>query len=278
MIILYPGSILRNTKVDEFFEEEYISTSNHFDTCLVDQNDFHITKGKKFIEGEDVLYRGWIVTPEQYNNIYQDVKRHNGNLVVSPEEYQFSQFNRSAYGINGWTEAFSDFTPRTILFDYDAVIDVDDVSKALQYPLVIKGSSKSVKHDWDNAMFIKNKDDFYRVVDNYKKHVNKDEDDVIMIREFEDFVPDEEYRLWFYKGKLAHIELHDLCSGEIDNRNEVQYKAKTIISEVEDFATKNNIQLLTVDLAKSISENYRILECGSGMVSGSRDQFVDIIR
>lgn len=278
MFVLYPGSLLRNTKVDEFFEEEYSTISNHFDTCLVDQNDFHITKGKNFIKGEDILYRGWIVTPDQYNSIYQDVKHHGGDLVVSPEEYQFTQFNRSAYGFNGWIEAFSDFTPKTILFHYDDVIDVDDVSRTLQYPLVIKGSSKSVKHDWDNAMFIKNKDDFYRVVDNYKNHVNKDEDDVIMIREFEDFVPDEEYRLWFYKGKLTHIELHDLCSGEIDNSNEVQDKATTIISEVENFATQNNIQLITVDLAKSISGNYRILECGSGMVSGSRDQFVDIIR
>ena len=40
---------------------------------------------------------------------------------------------------------------------------------------------------------------------------------------------------------------------------------------------KNNIQLMTVDIVKDTQGHVRIIECGSGMVSGIRHGFVDIV-
>ena len=290
MIIAYPASLLRNVRVNEFFEEEYKKTSTVFDTIFIDQNTFRITKNKHLVDdqntfritknkhlvdGEKVLYRGWIVTIEQYYSINEEVQRHGGNLVVSPEEYGFTQFNRDGFGYNGWTDVFGDFTPKTIRVDYDHDFDLDDVSSQLDFPLIVKGSSKSVKDDWENSMFIKDKSDFSRVLENYKDYVSQNEDDMIMLREFENFVPDEEYRLWFYQGELRRAEIHPLFNGEYDEL--IIDQASDIIATVKSFAMKNNIQLMTVDIVKDTQGHVRIIECGSGMVSGIRHGFVDIV-
>lgn len=58
MIIAYPASLLRNVRVDEFFEEEYKQTSTVFDTIFIDQDTFRITKNKHLVDGKTVLYRG----------------------------------------------------------------------------------------------------------------------------------------------------------------------------------------------------------------------------
>ena len=86
MIIAYPASLFRNIRVDEFFENEYKQTSNVFDTILIDQETFCITKNKELVDGEIVLYRGWIITQEQYDCINHEVQRLGGKLAVSPEE------------------------------------------------------------------------------------------------------------------------------------------------------------------------------------------------
>lgn len=275
MIVAYPASLFRNIRVDEFFEDEYKQTSNVFNTILIDQDTFSITKNKELVDGEIVLYRGWIITQEQYNFINYEIQRLGGKLAVSPEEYRFTQFNRDGFGYNGWTDVLKDFTPKTIRVKYDQEIDLDHISSQLTFPLIVKGSSKSVKDDWDNSMFIKDVDDFWRVIRNYKNYVSKSEDDMIMLREFENFVPDEEYRLWFFQGELQRSEIHPLFNGEynhsmIDNSSD-------IINAVKSFAVDNNIQLITVDIVKDTQDNVRIIECGSGMVSSIRHRFVDII-
>lgn len=275
MIVAYPASLFRNIRVDEFFEDEYKQTSNVFNTILIDQDTFSITKNKDLVDGEIVLYRGWIITQEQYNFINYEIQRLGGKLAVSPEEYRFTQFNRDGFGYNGWTDVLKDFTPKTIRVKYDQEIDLDHISSQLTFPLIVKGSSKSVKDDWDNSMFIKDVDDFWRVIRNYKNYVSKSEDDMIMLREFENFVPDEEYRLWFFQGELQRSEIHPLFNGEynhsmIDNSSD-------IINAVKSFAVDNNIQLITVDIVKDTQDNVRIIECGSGMVSSIRHRFVDII-
>lgn len=275
MIIAYPASLFRNIRVDEFFENEYKQASNIFDTILIDQDTFCITKNKELIDGEIVLYRGWIINQEQYDCINHEVQRLGGKLAVSPEEYGFLQFNRDGFGYNGWTDVLNDFTPKTIRVKYDQEIDLNYISSQLTFPLIVKGSSKSVKDDWENSMFIKDVDDFCRVIGNYKNHVSKSEDDVIMLREFENFVPDEEYRLWFYQGELQRSEIHPLFNGEYDQS--MIDNSSDIIKAVKSFAVDNNIQLITVDIVKDAQDNMRIIECGSGMVSGIRHGFVDVI-
>lgn len=275
MIVAYPASQFRNKRVDEFFENEYKQTSNVFDTILIDQDTFSITKNKELVDGEIVLYRGWIITQEQYDCINSEIKRLGGKLAVSPEEYRFTQFNRDGFGYNGWTDVLNDFTPKTIRVDYDQEIDLDYISSQLTFPLIVKGSSKSVKDDWENSMFIKDVDDFWRVIGNYKNHVSKSEDNMIMLREFENFVPDEEYRLWFYQGELQKSEIHPLFNGEYNQL--IIGKSSDIINAVKSFAVNNNVQLITVDIVKDTQDNVRIVECGSGMVSGIRNGFVDVI-
>ena len=275
MIIAYPASLFRNIRVDEFFENEYKQTSNVFDTILIDQETFCITKNKELVDDETVLYRGWIITQEQYDCINHEVQRLGGKLAVSPEEYGFLQFNRDGFGYKGWTDVLKDFTPKTIRVKYDQEIDLDYISSQLTFPLIVKGSSKSVKDDWENSMFIKDVDDFWRVIGNYKNHVSKSEDDMIMLREFENFVPDEEYRLWFYQGELQRSEIHPLFNGEYDQS--MMDNSSDIIKTVKSFAVDNNIQLITVDIVKDAQDNMRIIECGSGMVSGIRHGFVDVI-
>lgn len=275
MIVAYPASQFRNIRVDEFFENEYKQTSNVFDTILIDQDTFCITKNKELVDGEIVLYRGWIITQEQYDCINYEVQRFGGKLAVSPEEYGFIQFNRDGFGYNGWTDLLNNFTPKTIRVDYDQEIDLDYISSQLTFPLIVKGSSKSVKDDWENSMFIKDVDDFWRVIGNYKNHVSKSEDNMIMLREFENFVPDEEYRLWFYQGELQKSEIHPLFNGEYNQL--IIDKSSDIINAVKSFAVNNNVQLITVDIVKNAQDNVRIVECGSGMVSGIRHEFVDVI-
>ena len=275
MIIAYPASLFRNIRVDEFFENEYKQTSNVFDTILIDQETFCITKNKELVDDETVLYRGWIITQEQYDCINHEVQRLGGKLAVSPEEYGFLQFNRDGFGYKGWTDVLKDFTPKTIRVKYDQEIDLDYISSQLTFPLIVKGSSKSVKDDWENSMFIKDVDDFWRVIGNYKNHVSKSEDNMIMLREFENFVPDEEYRLWFYQGELQKSEIHPLFNGEYNQL--IIGKSSDIINAVKSFAVNNNVQLITVDIVKDTQDNVRIVECGSGMVSGIRHEFVDVI-
>lgn len=259
MKFLYPSSFLKSTRVDEHFEDEV----DLLDTkpILYSEYEDRLVLSGESIENETIVYRGWIVSFDKYSRISDLVEKAGGTMLVSPENYVKSQF------AEGWLNVFDGLTPGTVVFPYEVssqtLIDsfADDSSA-----YVVKGSSKSLKHDWDNSMFAKNGCDVVRVVDNFKSQVSCDEESFILVREFENWIPGE-LRVWWMDNWFV-IDQHPNNDSVVDFGEGFE---PFLHSVVRGYVDSLDATFVTTDFVRDENNNFRLVEVGNGQVSGAHD-------
>ncbi|MDX2088362.1 MAG: ATP-grasp domain-containing protein [Kofleriaceae bacterium] len=98
---------------------------------------------------DDVLYRGWMLTAEEYERLASAVADVGGTLVTSPEEYE------AAHYLPSWYAAVADDSPATRWTDGTDLTDVWEAACAVGGPpLVVKDHVKSVKEQWSEACYV----------------------------------------------------------------------------------------------------------------------------
>ena len=105
MRIMYPSNYTYRgpLSVDEYFGDEYELVG---DDAILLANRYGIVGD---VTGHDCLYRGWMLTQEEYAKLEESVTEAGGHMLVSTDEY------KSNHWISGWINEIAYLTPETVL-------------------------------------------------------------------------------------------------------------------------------------------------------------------
>jgi len=225
----------------------------------------------------DIIYRGWMLKPADYTLLYNTLLSKKYRLINSPAEYQRCHYLPESYAF------VQSHTAKTVWLKVEnCQVNYADVFDAIevfgQAPLIIKDYVKSQKHYWDTACFIASAADKEKVkssIDNLIALQGDDLNEGIVIREFlqlkdiavhpKSGMPlKQEYRLFYLHKKL--LAVYDYWDEAYTTNEELPLDFfNAIAAEVQS-------NFFTMDIAKTITNEWTIIELGDGQVSGLPDK------
>lgn len=284
MRILFCSNPINNREVDYDYELEYKAANEiGIRTDLINFEELVQSNPTKAIsrvveaETEEVaIYRGWMLSIENYQSLYTELLKKNIKLVNSPTEYRHCHYlPESYYKIEG-------YTPKTVWIKKGDLNDSFDSLHQLvrefdNKPVIVKDYVKSCKHQWNDACYIpdaSNLNNFDRVVKNLIELRGEDFEGGVIVREFInlEFLTEhskskmplaKEFRLFFLNKKLLQL-FYYWDEGEYKN----EMPSTEEINEFLLIANNINSQFFTMDIAKTVTGEWTIIELGDGQVSG----------
>lgn len=283
MKVLFCSDPLNSKTVDTAYETEFqIAKAMGFQTELVCLEDLMIGETRsaiKSIKQEEnetlAFYRGWMLKPEQYMNLYNVLKIKNITLITSPEQYVFCHHLPNSYNAIEFLTAKSLWT--------NAVYDKNAISELLQqfgeHPIIVKDYVKSRKHEWHEACYIPNANDnahALKVIDRFIQLQGDELAEGIVLRSYMEFeqignhpisgMPlTNERRLFFLNQSLiANLEYW----GEIAYEHTDDFTVETFVA----LAKRIDCPFFTMDVAKTKSGEWMVVEIGDAQVSGLPDR------
>jgi hypothetical protein len=218
------------------------------------------------------VYRGWMMTAEQYGLFYEALAARGVRLVNDPAAYRHCHHLPESYPV------IEGHTPPSVWLSVSGEIDMDDVMSLLRpfgdTPLVLKDYVKSQKHAWAEACFIPSASDrraVERVVRRFLELQGPDLVGGLVFREFVEFEPAGqhprsgmpltlEYRLFFLDGRPL------LCS---EYWEEGDYPGEPPpVERFADLAARVRSRFFTMDVARRKGGDWMVVELGDGQVAG----------
>ncbi|EJZ69876.1 ATP-grasp domain-containing protein [Lachnoanaerobaculum sp. OBRC5-5] len=262
---------LNKKSVDEDYMEEYQAAGLNHSCALFSYEDLEV--GKLSLYGEDIkgltIYRGWMMSPNMYENFYNLLLERGIQLINTPKEYA------KYHLLPGWYKDFESSTPFSIWSESKNIEDALRLTDGLEGAFIIKDYVKSRKHEWYDACFIKDirdKENTERVINNFINRQSSNLEGGVVLRKFESLksignhkdsgMPiSEEYRIFVFKGEILIADNYWNYSGELNITEDEYTLIESIISEIES-------SFITIDLARKTDGNLIIMEMGDGQVSG----------
>jgi hypothetical protein len=285
LYILFCESPFRANKVDEDFEDEFVSAKkNGFETLFISFEELTSSDGPsvetKRIKPIDklakVIYRGWMLTPKQYSILYDNLLSKNYQLINTVEEYQ------NCHYLPDSLKYIEGRTPKTVFERLEAENSIDVLiqkSKVFgQKSVIIKDYVKSEKHHWETACFVADASELNKLrqtIDSLIELRYNQLNEGIVIREFLELndltthsksgMPlTEEYRLFFCNKQLIGI---------YDYWEEGEYTlSRPDTTEFEEIATHIQSNFFSMDIARRKGGELVIIELGDGQVAGLPDK------
>lgn len=286
--ILFCEDPFTPNRVDSDFETEYQAAQNAGFTCLLfnleelvqGQVEKAIRKIKPVEEPVWGIYRGWMLTPKQYQSVYEQLWQKNFRLRTSPTEYQNCHYLPDSLAY------INNHTPQTVYesFSHEGAMDrlLTKADVFLNKPVLVKDYVKSEKHDWETACYVPDASDKKRLQQTLEtllglrgKYLNEG----LVIREF---VPlnalathsksgmplSEEYRLFFVHQRLMVVYPY---------WEEGEYQTVSLETDVfENLAKQVKSPFFSMDIARKTDGTFTVVELGDGQVSGLPEQ-ADIV-
>ncbi|MEN9359888.1 MAG: hypothetical protein RL095_1423 [Verrucomicrobiota bacterium] len=241
MLILYPSSQLDPRAPDELFAEEYSAVVNlgirvaRFSLEDFLEGDFRCRP--RLGEGDEVLYRGWMLTSDQYDRLNFAISEAGGRLVTSPDQY------RRCHHLPGWYESLKEFTPET-LFAADAPALLVRLREMGWTSCFIKDFVKSL--GVEDAM-LKDLDRLPATIAKMHEYRGQIEGG-LCARRIEDFDPESEERYFVFRGQ--------------------SFARDGIVPElVLQIASKIDSPFFSIDTIRRRDGVWRLVELGDGQVS-----------
>ena len=269
MLILLPSEYYCIEKIEPDYATEYEAICNipEFKTILYNYDGFVAGDKLKTYPSDyyagDCIYRGWMLTPEQYSLLYNTLSDRGITLINSPYEYNACHLFPSV------RDALGNHTPTSLCFEHGEDIDWDLVNSTFRR-FFIKDYVKSVKgHGFPDffetpvtseimsahiSSFIELRGNLYTGGIVLKEYV-----DLMRYGSFTN-----EYRAFY-----LFRELLSLCR----NSNQPDSCATVPLDFVKRFADLPS-NYYTVDFAELADGRWIVIETGDGQVSGlSPNQF-----
>lgn len=221
------------------------------------------------------LYRGWMMTVEQYGQFYRASEARGVRLVNDPAAYRHCHHLPESY------PAIEGRTPRTIWLPGHGAFDLDAVMNLLRpfgnVPIILKDYVKSQKHAWAEACFIPSAADRVQVERVVRRFLDLQGPDLaggLVFREFIEFEPvgrhprsgmplTLEYRIFFLDGQpLLVTPYWEGVAYEGDGPP---------IEQFTWLAGKVRSRFFTMDVAKKRDGDWLVVELGDGQVAGMPD-------
>jgi len=221
------------------------------------------------------IYRGWMMTPRQYEQLYVALERKGVLLINDPVAYKHCHYLPASYSI------IAEHTPRSVWMTVQGSPDMDQVTELLEpfdgKPIVLKDFVKSRKHEWNDACYIPSAADrsaVERVITRFLELQGDDLNEGLVFREYVEFAPlavhsksgmplTKEFRLFFLDGKLMY---------SVPYWEEGDYGGQ--LPEVETFlpvARAVQSRFFTMDVAQRKDGGWLIVELGDAQVAALPD-------
>lgn len=257
MRLLYPSDPLDPRRPDENYQGEYDAARAAGIPCSLfsaegfDAGEFHPTP--RFDDGDQVLYRGWMLSPEDYARLCAAVNYNGATSVTSPEAYAHCHY------LPNWYESCKEFTPETVILARDANFTAELAH--LDWPrYFVKDYVKSLTTS--RGSVAETPADVAEVVDQIEKFRGKI-DGGICVRRFEQLLPETEERYFVIRGKAF-------------GRDGV------VPQMVHTLAAMVPSPFFAADVLSSRDGTLRLIELGDGQVSDRKkwtaSQLVDVLR
>jgi len=281
--IIYAANPLLPKQVDPDYEREaQVAERLGFEVCLLNFEELVIAQDAKAairqikaaVEYELALYRGWMLQPKQYSELYYALKSKNIELLNSPNSYQHCHYLPESYHL------IKDYTSKTIWFRKEELSDcLVEIQEGLrqtfgQTALILKDYVKSCKHEWQEACFIPDASNFEqvkKVVKRFLELQGAELNEGLVFREFlklefltmhsQSKMPlTKEFRVFFLNGEPLQV---------FDYWDEGDYgELKLDLTPFLEVAQKIESCFFTMDLAKVEQGGWVIVELGDGQVAG----------
>lgn len=215
--VLFPSDPLNPSKIDPEFESEYAAVrmlggkTSLFDFDLFKKGDVsEAFKRTQFQASPEMwIYRGWMMTPEQYEEFHKTVRALNYQLINSPAVYSICHVYPLVYSYIKQKAVPTYYTEGTDI-DHDGLVNFFGGSSVKDRRLFVKDWVKSAKGT-PGATFVgdyNNLDDILDVVSKLKKERGDLFYHGLVFKKFVDIIKrpdgkDEEYRAFFYKDRLV---------------------------------------------------------------------------
>lgn len=269
MKILFPCHELDGKKVDDSYLEEYRSAKFQGNDCfLFNHDEFVIGKFESNIPKVDdktpLLLRSWMLSLEQYEELYGILEELGYALINTseqyknchhfPESYDYIQGHTSkSIFIKSWDEDIlqdiSNFFGEKDFIMKDFVKSAKGVPGLFKMPTGISGADLLEKVE----KFVEHRGKLFSVGLVFKEFIN--------LKKYEDNV--NEWRLFFYNRTLISMSQNS-------NLKDLNHNAPNgeTIDFVEEIACKIDSNFFTIDIAEMDNNSWIIIENGDGQVSG----------
>lgn len=145
MTLLFPGSYMDYRKMDEDMQEEYRAAveTGLYHTILFNYDEWVAGDSLRMTEKEAspdsycVVYRGWMLKPEEYLRLFEELSDKGIRLLTTPREYDNLHLFPNVY-------PFIKKDTAGMIYFADGKVDVDAVKKKFRR-FMVKDSVKSVK-------------------------------------------------------------------------------------------------------------------------------------
>ena len=242
--------------------------------ALVDENNplKAVSRVTKQSTSELGIYRGWMLKPESYKQLFDALKSRNIFLINTPSAYIHCHYLPESYSI------IEDYTPKSIWIETRGEVSITKIMEILSLfgsqPIMIKDFVKSRKHEWEEACYIPCASDTVaveRVVRRFMELQGSDLNEGLVFRGFVEFEPltahsksgmplTKEFRFFFLDGEPIY---------SVEYWEEGDYQS--IIPPINQFRqVAKNVQsrFFTMDVAKCVNGDWMIVELGDGQVAG----------
>mgnify|MGYP004449954615 FL=1 len=265
-ILLFPSSYFDKTKVDEDLEKEFQAAveTDLFEVMLFGYEDWFENRklSLKHVPsaGNQVLYRGWMMKPDVYEQFFVALKQKGFNLITKPSNYEKLHCFPNVY------PEIEEWTPRMLVYPIGTSIDIDEVKK--QFPrFLVKDYVKSVKGSSFPKYFDQSIDQetFDRLMIDFYDFRGDLFTGGICFKEFIEWKQynskNNEYRVFIANGKIMTIS---------ENSGQSKLCPKPPMEFLENF-TNLGSPFYTVDVAELPDGSWVVIETGDGGVSGLSD-------
>lgn len=283
MRIIFCDSGFSPKEVDYMYAEEYKAAKQHFiPTSLISFEalkkgnlDIALKRVQASETKEQGIYRGWMLRPKQYKQLYEALLDKNIELINTPDAYKFCHYLPENY------EAIKTVTPKTTFKPLTPDFDIKNFEEELDVfdnqPIVIKDYVKSQKHYWAKACFIPDASDRQKAETVIRKFIELQDEDFNEGLVFREFVELEqltnhaqsgmpltkEFRVFIKNGEVMTVFKY-WDEGDYEN-------AEPEIESFRDIFTSVKSRFFTMDIAKKKNGDWIIVELGDGQVAGLPD-------
>lgn len=257
MRLLFPSDPFEKNKPDESFAEEYNAALAIGLKCsLFSSDDFDAGEFRprpRFEENEIIVYRGWMLTPENYYQLQTSIEAKSAKMLTTTTQYKLCHY------LPEWYSMCEDITPKTIFLSKDS--DFFTALKNIGWSgYFIKDYVKSLTTSQGSiAKTIEEIPEIVSLIEKYRGQVEGG----VCVREFEELLPETEERYFVFNNKTFS---RDGIVPEIVNK----------------IASRINSAFYSVDIVLSENGKPRLMELGDGQVSGIKkwdaNRFVEIFK
>ena len=254
---IFPGDYFKPNIPDEMFKEQANAIiKSGFNHRYINISEISLITNLPFdLSDQLVIYRGWMLSKDDYEKLAILVKNAGGHMFISPSKYLL------AHHLPNWYSYIEDLTPKTKVFEYNDNLQ-NNLLDVSWNKFFIKDYVKSLKTSVGSI--IDNVNLIPVVIEEMKKYRGNIEGG-ICIREFEEFLTETETRFFIINGMPFG-----------------PHKKNVIPLIVYECCNRISHPFFSIDVIKTKNTNNRIVEIGDGQVSDyvgwELNRFVDILQ